>query len=155
MRFKPSLSRSLPSHCASYYSIALQQFRGLLLRHIAVSGIHPIPLLRQSLLHLFRNKDRPMLPTSTSKRHRQVALPLLDVVRQEKLQHLRSLIQELFRLRKLQHVLRHPGIFSRQLAKLRDKMRIRQKAHVEYKIRLRRDTILETEAVGRDHQTPS
>jgi hypothetical protein len=43
-------------------------------------------------------------------------------------------------------------MFSRQLAKLRHKMWVRQKPHIEYQIGLRRHPIFEPEAIGRDHQ---
>src|ERR1700760_306256 len=141
MRFKLSLSRSSLSHWASYYSIAPRQIRGLLLRNVAMSSLYLVPLLRQSLLHFLSDKDRPVLPARTSKRHCQVALSFFDVVGQQEFQKLFSFIQKLLRLWKLQHILRNVWVFSGQLAKLRHKMGIRQKAHVEYQIRLCGHTI--------------
>ncbi len=94
-----------PFYCAQTY--CTQTVRAHLPRHVPVRSLHPVALIRQPLLHLFRNKDRPMLSSGTSKRHRQIALPLLDVMRQKKLQHVRRLVQKLLRLRKLTDILGH------------------------------------------------
>src|SRR5580704_3149643 len=91
MRFNPPLSKS-SSRWASLYSIV-----AALTRHVPMRRLHPIARRRQPLLHLFGNEYRPMLPARTSKRHRQIALALLDVVRQQKLQHIHRLIQKLRR----------------------------------------------------------
>src|ERR1700678_2276943 len=147
MRFKPPLSESSSLSCASYHSSALQSPR-----HVAVRRLYPIALRSHPLLHLLRNKHGPMLPTRTPKRHRQIALTLLDVMRQKKLQHVRCLIEKLRRLRKFTDILRHLGMPSRQLAKLRHEMRIRQKSHIEHQVRLRRHSIFEPKTIRRNHQ---
>src|SRR3984893_1009152 len=157
MRLKPSLSRSSISHGASHHSMARRNLASatheLLLRHIPMRRLNPVALFGQPLLHLFRDEYRSMLSSRTSKTHRQITFPLFDVVRQKKLQHIRRLIQKLLRLRELTHILGHLRILPRQLAKLRHKMRIRQKAHIEHEIRFRWHAVLESRTIGRDHQT--
>src|SRR5260370_40377574 len=84
------------SSCTAHLTIlvlALHSNR-LLLRHVPVSRLHPVPFILQPFLHLLCNEDRTMLPPATPKRHCQVAFSLSNVVRQEKLQHVRGLVQE-------------------------------------------------------------
>src|ERR1019366_9154995 len=101
-------------------------------RHVAVRRGYAVALGLQPLLHLFRDKHRPVLSAGASERHRQVALPFLNVMRQQKLQHVRHLVQKLLRLGKLEDVLRHFGIPPGQFAERRHKVRVGQKAHVEH-----------------------
>src|ERR1017187_4974315 len=121
-------------------------------RHVAVRRGHAVALGLQPLLHLFRDKHRPVLPAGASERHRQIALPFLNVMRQQKLQHVRHLVQKLLRLRKLEDVLRHFGIPPGQFAERRHKVRVGQKAHVEHQVGLCRNAVLEAEADRRNGQ---
>ena len=113
-------------------------------------GFDAVPSLRETLLHLFRNEDRTMLAASTAERDCKIALPFLNVVRQKELEQVRSLIEELLRLRKLPDVLRDFWMAAGELAELGNEVRIGEKAHIEHKVRIRRNAILETKADGRD-----
>src|SRR5215472_9351029 len=91
-----------------------------------------------------------MLSARTAKSNRKIALPFLDVVGQQELEHIHRLIQKHRRLGKVADILRDSRVLARQLAKLRYKMRIRQKANIEDEIGLRRHAVLEPEAIRRD-----
>ncbi len=65
IRFKPPLSRSSSSHCASHHSICAPTLRPTshhLPRHVPMSRLHRIPFLSQTSLHLLCNEHGPMLP---------------------------------------------------------------------------------------------
>src|SRR5581483_3904085 len=82
----------------------------------------------------FGDHHRAMLPTRAAERDRQIALTLLDVVRQEINQKLRNARDELLRLRKRADVLGDPGVASGKRPEFRDKMRVRQEADVENEV---------------------
>src|ERR1700679_4368186 len=69
--------------------------------HIPMDGLDPISLLGQPLAHLLGNHYRTMLAASAAKGHGQVALALLNVMRQQKQQQLRDPLQKLRRLREI------------------------------------------------------
>ena len=87
--------------------------------------LDPVSVVRQPPLHLLCDENGSVLPTRAPERHRQVALAFLDVVRQQKLQEVRYLVQELLRLRELTHILCNFRVFACKRAELRNKVRVR------------------------------
>ena len=108
--------------------------------------LYAISRFPQPFTDLFRNHHRAMLAAGTTKRNRQVALSLVDVMRQQVHQQFRYPLNEFFCLRKRPDVLGYARMTSRERAKLRHEMRIGQKAHVEHQVGILRHPMFESEA---------
>ena len=87
-----------------------------------------------------------MLATRAPEPYGQITLAFSDVVRQQVLQQPGDTIQELFGLREAAYEPGNLRIFSGLVAKLRNKMRIGQKANIKNQIGIERHAILESEA---------
>src|SRR5690242_630682 len=87
-----------------------------------------------------------MMAARASKTDGQIALALSDVMRDEVDQQVRDAFDELLRLRERADITRHAGVPARQMLKLRDVIRIRQKADVENQVAVWRDTVTVTKA---------
>jgi hypothetical protein len=80
--------------------------------------------VRKRFLERLNHPDRTMAATRASDRHGQVALPLLDVLRQCKSQEGRQVIEELSRDRVPAHVSRDRRVTTRQEPQTSDEMRV-------------------------------
>src|SRR5271167_3599630 len=99
-------------------------------RTIAVNRLHFVSGPAQPLSHVFGNHDGAMLPASATEADREVALALVNVVRQQVNKQFGDAADELLGLRKGADVFGDSRMATRQRAKLGHEMRIRQKAHV-------------------------
>src|SRR6185369_2833027 len=80
--------------------------------------------------------------------------PLAYIVRDQINEQAFDAPQKFPRLRKRTDVARHARIAPRILAQLRNKVRIRQKAHVKHKVGVRWYSIAVSEADQRNHHRP-
>src|SRR5438874_467361 len=112
--------------------------------------LHVIPGFGQSFSYVFSDHYRTMLSAGTPKSDCQIALAFADVVRHEVNEQVRDAIDELLRLRKLPNIRCNLRMFARQWTKLRNKMRVRQKTHIEYQVGIVRHSVLETETDARN-----
>src|SRR5580704_14060154 len=110
--------------------------------HIAMRGLHAIALFLESLADFLRNHHRSVLAAGTAEGDRQVALALVDVVRQKKKQHAGNAIQEFARLGKFLKIRNQFRMLAGKRPKLRQEMRIRQEAHIKDQISFQRNPVL-------------
>ncbi len=121
-------------------------------RHIPMKCFHMVSRILQPQRQLFRHHHTAMLAAGAAKGHRQVALPFLNIVRQQVEHQVRHPFKKLHRLRKAAHILSHLGILARLVAKLRHKVRIGQKANIEDHVRVQRHAVLEAETQARNKE---
>src|ERR1035438_1380245 len=118
-----------------------------------MSDFDDVAVPGQATRNLFGNHDRAMLTAGAPKSHGQIALPFVDVVRQQKKQHIRNPVEELARLRKADDVVLDLWIFAGKVAEFRNKVRVGKKAHIENQIGLKRHALLVAEADRGNEQT--
>src|SRR5664279_122413 len=114
--------------------------------------LNAVAFLTQPLAHLFRNHHGAVLPSGAPKRDGEITLPFRNIVGQKEEQHVSSSLQKLGGLRELPDVGCDLWVLACKAAEFRDEMRIRQKTHVEDKIRFERHAVLESKADARDQQ---
>src|SRR5437588_45628 len=112
--------------------------------------LHPISRRRQPLRDLMRDHHAAVMASGAPERNRQVALALLDVVRQKIYQQSRDPLDEFLGLRKTADITRHAGILSAELLESRNVIRVGQEANVKHQVAFARDAVTETEAVYLD-----
>ncbi len=112
------------------------------------------PFDGETLLHLFRDEDGAMLAAGAAEGYGEIALALVDVVREQELEHVRCFVEELLCLGELTNILRDLGVAAGELAELGDEVRVGEEAHVEDEVRVCRDAVLEAEAGGGDGEAP-
>ena len=86
-----------------------------------------------------------VLPARAADADRKRIAPLGGVLRQEKIDHVGELGEEIFRHVAAQDVFLHLGVHAAHGAELFDVKRVRQKAHVEHEVGVDRDAVLEAE----------
>src|SRR5579871_540260 len=125
------------SWCRAILTVAMHNFD-------AVSGATKV------LANILGDHYRTMLPSGATKGDGEVALSLVDVVRQQVHQQIGNARDEFAGLREGSYVFRHAWIASGERPKLGHKVRIGQEAHIEEEIRILRHALAETEAHARD-----
>src|SRR5260370_37698235 len=90
-----------------------------------------------------------VLAAGTAEGDGQIALAFMDIVRQEVDEEIGDARNELAGLRERANIFRDAGIASRQGAKFRDKVRVRQEAHIEDQVGVLRNALAESEAHAR------
>src|ERR1051326_2325988 len=86
-----------------------------------------------------------MLASRTTKANGQVAFPFANIVRQKIRQQIGDAVNELSRLRKRTDVLGHLRMLAGVRTQTRNKVGIRQKAHVEHQVGVLRHALLRSE----------
>src|SRR5512135_1796149 len=122
-----------------------------LLRQVAMHNFGSVSLFVQRLPNRFRQHYRAMPPARAAKCNRQVALPFPDIMRDQISQQALDAPQEFPGLRKRSDVSGDTRLASRILAQLRNKMGIRQEAHVKDKVGVGRKPVPVSEAHERNH----
>jgi len=120
--------------------------------HIPMGRFGPIPCCPESLLQFFCNHHGSMLTTRAANSYGEIALALVNIVGQQKRQHIGNFVQKFPGLGKLTDVLRHLGMLSSQRAELRDKVGVRKKPNIKDEIRIARDPVLEAETGDRNSE---
>src|SRR6202795_115435 len=95
-----------------------------------------------------------MPPARATHRHRQIALAFSNVMRDQIRQQALDSPQKFVRLRKRADIARHARILAAEGAQPRDEVWIRQKAHVENKIRVRGNAVAKSKAHHGNEQRP-
>src|SRR5450631_1627860 len=122
-----------------------------LLRAVSMCDFHAISRAAKMFADFLGDHDGAVLAAGAAERDRQVALALVDVVRQQEEQIGNSARDELASLRKRADVLGNAGIAACQRPELGDEMRVGQKAYVGHHIGVLREALPESEADTR-HQ---
>jgi len=117
---------------------------------IAVHDLYLISSFAQTLSDLLRDHDGAMLSTSTAEADGQVALSLVNVVRQQIDQEFGDAADEFLGLRKRADVFGDARVASGEGPKFGNEMGIRQEADVEHQIGIFRHAVLEPEAHARN-----
>src|SRR3954462_12341311 len=93
-----------------------------------------------------------MLAPGAAETYGKVALPFLNVVRQQEEKQVGCLLEELLGLGKLPDILRHPAMLAGERPELRNEVRVGQEAHIEHQVCLQWHAIFVAEADEGDHQ---
>src|ERR1039458_5014247 len=121
-------------------------------RYIAMGGLRGVAVATQAARYRFGNHHGTMLAAGASEGQREIALALVDVVRQQEEQHVRYAVEKLPRLRKAHDVVLDLRVFAGQVPKLRHEVRVGKEPHIEDQIRVQRHAILVSETNRRDQQ---
>src|SRR5579859_2957207 len=113
--------------------------------HVAMDGLDPVAFFRQALVDFLCDHHGAVLAPRATEGHCQIALALLDVMRQQEEQQLRHPVQKLTSLGKVSDVFGHFGMAPGQVTELGNEMRIGQEPGVENQVGFERDTVLVTE----------
>jgi len=76
--------------------------------------------------------------------NREIALTLVDIVGQQKRQHVGDFVQKFLCLRELTDIFRHLGMLSSQFAKFGDEVRVGKKPNVEDQVCIAWDAVFES-----------
>ena len=117
--------------------------------------LNAVALLAEAFGDLFGDGDGAVLASGAAEGDGEVALPFLDVMRQQEQEHLGDAVEEFLRLGKVADVGGDLGMPAGELAELGDEVGIGQEAHVEDEVGFERDAVLVAEADRRDEQATS
>src|SRR5580698_4934810 len=106
----------------------------VLLGAIAMDDFYFVSGFAQALVYVFGDHDGAMLSAGASETDGEVALAFANVVWQKVDQKFRDAVDELLCLRKRPDVFGDAGMASCERAELGNKMRVREKAHIEDKV---------------------
>src|SRR5271166_4713768 len=104
---------------------------GISLGHITVHNLHPVSCFVQAFAHLLGDHHGAVLTACTTEADREVALALMDVVRQQVHQQIRDTPDKFLRLRERPNVFGHARVAAGERSKLRYEVGVRKKANVE------------------------
>src|ERR1700691_5602836 len=98
--------------------------------------LHLVAGFPQTLGHLLGHHDTAMLPAGAAEADSEIALSLLDIVRQKVQHEVGDSVQKFLSLREATHKGCDAGIKASLLTKLGHEVRIGKKTHIEDHIRI-------------------
>ena len=119
---------------------------------IAMQDLCRKAVLRQRAPYRFGEHHGTVPSACAAERDRQVAFPFPDIVRNQKIKQAFDAAQKFARLRERPDVARHALVLAGKTPQLRNKMGIRQKAHIENQVGVHRHAVAIAETHERNQQ---
>src|SRR5208282_6489836 len=122
---------------------------------VAVHNLGGVPFARKGAANHFRQGDGPVPPSRASERDGQIALSFPDVMRDQIREQVLDPAKEFAGLWKGTDVASDATVLAAERAEAQDEVRVRQKPHVENKVRIGGNSVAEPEAYHRNKQRPA
>src|SRR5690606_37360280 len=111
-------------------------------RDIPMLHAHEVLVRIDKGRELLGDCDRAMAPAGAANAYVEIRLPLVRVMREQETEESGVEIEKRFRRIRFEHVIRHPLFQASMVAELRNKVRVREKTHVNELITIGWDAAL-------------